>query len=390
MATPGEGNQPNDDGAPQPVAQLQQLEPRVARRRLSQARHRATLVGLFNYLRKTVYSQSDITASKWQVLNKTKVHIQEMEQSLDNLLKLKGFFNLQDGNPNSLQEVKEEYARMYSDNDSLFLNSFPQDSPPEWFPTEVVGLDAEEEEEEEGEGEGEGEEVVEEEVEEEENGEERDEEEYQEEEEEEEEEKKVDLSHSSPTLLPDLMEFERYLNFYKQTMDLLTMNSIISEQEVTLPIVSAAISHLWQTLSEEKKVKLLQVWEQQHSTFSDLTEACLELAGAEGSLKDSGMDSQGASCSLESTPEEILFEDAFDVASFLDKSEAQRMSNISAVFASCNSDNPEEKFQLYIQIIEFFKGLGCVNTPLNEEPDPPVDDDMMLLKCLETFDDEDL
>ncbi|XP_034375423.1 stimulated by retinoic acid gene 8 protein homolog isoform X2 [Arvicanthis niloticus] len=308
MATPGEGNQPNDDGAPQPVAQLQQLEPRVARRRLSQARHRATLVGLFNNLRKTVYSQSDLTASKWQVLNKTKVHIQEMEQSLDNLLKLKGFFNLQDGNPNTLQEVKEEYARMYSDNDS-----FPQNSPPAW-----------------------------------------------------------------------------YLNFYKQTMDLLTMNSIISAQEVTLPIVSAAISHLWQTLSEEKKAKLLQVWEQQHSTFSDLTEACLELAGAEGSMKDSGVDSQGASCSLESTPEEILFEDAFDVASFLDKSEAQRMSNISAVFASCNSDNPEEKFQLYIQIIEFFKGLDCVNTPLTQEPDPPVDDDMMLLKCLETFDDEDL
>ncbi|EDM15322.1 rCG27844 [Rattus norvegicus] len=299
MATPGEGNQPRDDGAPQPVPQLQQLEPRVARRRLSQARHRATLVGLFNNLRKTVYSQSDLTASKWQVLNKAKSHIQELEGSLDNLLKLKGFFNLQDGNPNTLEEVKEEYARMYSEN-------------------------------------------------------------------------------------------ERYLNFYKQTMDLLTMNSIISAQEVTLPIVSAAISHLWQTLSEEKKARLLQVWEQQHSTFSDLTEACLELAGAEGSMKDSGVDSQGASCSLDSTPEEILFEDAFDVASFLDKSEAQRLSNISAVFASCNSENLEEKFQLYIQIIEFFKGLGCVNTPLNQEPDPPVDDDVMLLKCLETFDDEDL
>lgn len=68
MATPGEGNQPRDDGAPQPVPQLQQLEPRVARRRLSQARHRATLVGLFNNLRKTVYSQSDLTASKVQGL----------------------------------------------------------------------------------------------------------------------------------------------------------------------------------------------------------------------------------------------------------------------------------------------------------------------------------
>lgn len=69
MATPGENNHPTDEGAPQPVAELQQLESRVARRRLSQARHRATLTGLFNNLRKTVYSQSDLTASKvWGAL----------------------------------------------------------------------------------------------------------------------------------------------------------------------------------------------------------------------------------------------------------------------------------------------------------------------------------
>ena len=68
MAAPGEGNQSNDDGAPKPVSRLQQLESRVVRRRLSQARHRATLVGLFNSLRKTVYSQSDLTASKVQGL----------------------------------------------------------------------------------------------------------------------------------------------------------------------------------------------------------------------------------------------------------------------------------------------------------------------------------
>ncbi|XP_051007511.1 stimulated by retinoic acid gene 8 protein homolog isoform X2 [Acomys russatus] len=307
MATPGEGNQPKDEGAPQLLVRLLQLERRVARRRLSQARHRATLAGLFSKLRSTVYCQSDLTASKWQVLNKAKIHIQGLEQTLDTLLNLKGAFHLEDGNANTLEEVKEEYARMYSETDSS-----PQNSPA-W-----------------------------------------------------------------------------YLNFYKQSMDLLTMNSVISPQEATLPIVSAAISHLWQTLSEEKKASLLQVWEQQQSSFSELTEACLEMAYAEDSVKDSGVDSQGASCSTESTPEEILFEDAFDVASFLDKSEDQHMSNISSVFSNCNSENVEEKFQLYIQIVEFFKGLCCVNTPSKQEPDPPVDDDVMLLKCLETFDDEDL
>lgn len=97
----------------------------------------------------------------------------------------------------------------------------------------------------------------------------------------------------------------RYLNFYKQTMDLLTRNGIVTSQDVTLPVVSAAISHLWQTLSEEKKASLLQALEQKHSDLAGLEGAPQEPAYAEDSMKDSGVDSQGASCSLESTPEEV-------------------------------------------------------------------------------------
>ncbi|KAF3819374.1 hypothetical protein GH733_013524 [Mirounga leonina] len=339
MATSGEGSNPGGRATPWPLAQLQELEPRVARRRLSQARHRATLAGLFSNLRKTVYSHSDLTASKsvfasegsmasdrgmdtcvhkttvcavegglfsivclclqWQVLNKAKNHIQELEQTLDNLLKLKESFNLEDGNANSLEEVKAEYASKYSGN-------------------------------------------------------------------------------------------PRYLNFYKQTMDLLIGNGIVSSQEVTLPIVSAAISHLWQNLSEERKTSLLQAWAQRPSGLQGLAGACQEPACADGSLKDSGVDSQGASCSLVSTPEEILFEDAFDVASFLDKSEVPSTSSSSSVFTGGNPEYPEEKFQLYMQIIDFFKGLCCVNPQLKQDPDLPIDDEMIMLRCMETFDDEDL
>ncbi|KAI5274134.1 Stimulated By Retinoic Acid 8 Protein-like [Manis pentadactyla] len=278
-------------------AQLQELEPRVARRRLSQARHRATLAGLFSSLRKTVYSQSDLTPSKWQVLNKAKSHIQELEQNLDNLLKLKESFNLEDGNANSLEEVKKEYVNMYSRN-------------------------------------------------------------------------------------------HRYLSFYKQTMDLLTANGIVSSQEVTLPIVSAAISHLWQNLSEARKASLLKVWAQMHSSLPGLAGACQESACAEGSVKDSGVESQGASCSLTSTPEEILLEDTFDVASFLDKTETPSTSSSSSAFAGCNPENPEEKFQLYMQIINYFKGLPSVNFQVKQEPDLPTDDEMIMLRCMETFDDD--
>lgn len=85
-------------------------------------------------------------------------------------------------------------------------------------------------------------------------------------------------------------------------MDFLIRNRIISSKEVTLPIVSAAISHLWQTLSEERKTILLHAWEQAQSS---LVGSCPEPACPEGSMKDSGVDSQGASCSLVSTPEEV-------------------------------------------------------------------------------------
>lgn len=89
-------------------------------------------------------------------------------------------------------------------------------------------------------------------------------------------------------------------------MDLLVENGIVSSQEVTLPIVSAAISHLWQNLSEEKKASLLQDWAQKHRGLPGLgAGACWEPACAEGSMKDSGVESQGASCSLLSTPEEV-------------------------------------------------------------------------------------
>lgn len=89
-------------------------------------------------------------------------------------------------------------------------------------------------------------------------------------------------------------------------MDLLVENGIVSSQEVTLPVVSAAISHLWQNLSEEWKASLLQAWAQKHSGLPGLAAgACQDPASAEGSVKDSGIDSQGASCSLLSTPEEV-------------------------------------------------------------------------------------
>ncbi|XP_053513074.1 stimulated by retinoic acid gene 8 protein homolog [Artibeus jamaicensis] len=377
MATSGEGSDRSGRMMARPLAQVRQLETRAARRRLSQARHRATLKRLFNNLRRIVYHQSDITASKWQVLNRAKNHIREQEKILDHLLKVKESFNLEDGNANSLEEVKEMYANMFSRNHSLCPNKVHPKDFAHSCPFEAIWNETEEEDEEEEDEEDEEED--------------QEEEEEEEEGEEEEEEEKVELLHSPVTLSPDLMEFERYLTFYKQTMDLLTRSGIVSSQEVTLPVVSAAISHLWQNLSEEKKASFLEALAQKHSSLPGLEGATQEPACAEGSMKDSGVDSQGASCSLMSTPEEFLFEDVFDVACFLDKNEDPSPSSSSSLFASCHPENPEEKFRLYTQIIDFFNGLCCANTQLKQEPGPPpMDDELLMLQCMETFDDEDL
>ncbi|XP_036761449.2 stimulated by retinoic acid gene 8 protein isoform X1 [Manis pentadactyla] len=229
---------------------------------------------------------------------------------------------------------------MYSRNHSLVLNQVLQKGSATWCPTEAPEKDTEEEEE---------------------AGEEDQEEEEDEEKGDEEKRVKVEPPCFPAASPPDPLAFERYLSFYKQTMDLLTANGIVSSQEVTLPIVSAAISHLWQNLSEARKASLLKVWAQMHSSLPGLAGACQESACAEGSVKDSGVESQGASCSLTSTPEEILLEDTFDVASFLDKTETPSTSSSSSAFAGCNPENPEEKFQLYMQIINYFKGLPSVN-----------------------------
>ncbi|XP_058390750.1 stimulated by retinoic acid gene 8 protein homolog [Diceros bicornis minor] len=378
METSGGGSIPSGRAVPRPLAQLQKLETPVARRRLSQARHRATMAGLFSNLRKTVYSQSDVTASKvWgSECGEKFPHIERLRSEVGTGPELPPRLPTAVawvGSAISCGHLMVPRLLLHEGKD-LISNKFHQKCSVTWYPIEAVGKDAEEEEEEE----------------EEEEDQEEEEEEAEEEEDEEEEEKTVELLHSPVTLLPDLMEFERHLNFYKQTMDLLIRNGVVSSQEVTLPIVSPAVSHLWQNLSEERKASLLQAWAQNHRGPPGLAGACQEPACAEGSVKDSGVDSQGASCSLVSTPEEILFEDAFDVASFLDKSEAPSTSSPSSVCANCDPENPEEKFQLYMQIIDYFKGLCCVNPQVKQEPDLPIDREMIMLRCMETFDDEDL
>ncbi|NXL63406.1 STRA8 protein, partial [Chordeiles acutipennis] len=153
-----------------------------------------------------------------------------------------------------------------------------------------------------------------------------------------------------------------YLYFYKHTVDLLIEHGIVCTEEVPLPEVSTAISHLWQELSEERRDSILQYCNQRDFLI-DPKAACQEPACTEGSVRDSRGNSVEASGSSASTPEEVMFEDAFDVAAgFLARSETQRMSSQSSGFASCTSENPEGHHRLYLHITNFLKSLFFSNT----------------------------
>ncbi|XP_062990736.1 stimulated by retinoic acid gene 8 protein homolog [Elgaria multicarinata webbii] len=330
---------------------LQNSEPEVGKRRLSQARHRATLTGLFNNLRETVYSQQENSASKCQILCKAKSYIQELEQTLENLLKMKEVLSLEDGTPSSLEGVKEEYVKMYFSNHSAVPTSdaVSQNGTTVWYVIQEQEKNPVEED------------VT------------------------------LRLTQSPATSSPDLMEFERYLYFYKQTVDLLVDNGVVSPEEVTLPVVSTAVSHLWQGLPEERRDSVLEYCSQRQNFISGVKTASQEPACTEGSVRDSGTNSQEASSSVVSTPEEILFEDAFDVAtSFLDRNEAQEMSSQSSAFTGCASESQEDNHHLYLQIISFLKSQFFASKQLPEEEVLQLDYETVMLRCTETFDDEDL
>ncbi|XP_041071572.1 stimulated by retinoic acid gene 8 protein homolog [Carcharodon carcharias] len=284
MESSGECTSPYTDASPSFLAMLQEVEPRVARRRLSQARHRAKLAGLFNHLRDTVCPQSKRTkrtTSKWQVLRKAKNYILDLERKLETLLKLKEAYHLEDGHPSNLEEIKEQYINYYKEHCDLASANLPGKTRMAlWQWLREYRCHAAESD------------------------------------------LKPVCSQSPVKSSADLIEFEGYLNFYKETVDLLVENRIVSMEQITLPIVSKAISHLWQEMSGEKKAAIFKKCSQR-VCLSPGEQVTLQIPlQMDCTVRDRALDSQGASGSSESNHDEMLFEDAFDLASgFLAKPE---------------------------------------------------------------------
>uniref|UniRef100_A0A670XN28 Stimulated by retinoic acid 8 n=1 Tax=Pseudonaja textilis TaxID=8673 RepID=A0A670XN28_PSETE len=237
MEISGDYSTPYARVTPKYHTRLQGIEPQLGKRRLSQARHRATLAGLFNNLRETVFSQQ--------------------ENSMFFLLPTE-VLNLEDGNPSSLEDVKEEYVKMYFNNHRL-----------------------------------------------------------------------------------------QNLNFLKQTVDLLVDNAVVSPEEVMLPVVSTAVSHLWQGLPEDRKDSVLHYCSQRQNSISEIKTASQEPACTdESSVRDSGTNSQEASGSVVSTPEEVRIGDGIIIS----KTPGNTMAKLAI---SIDLDNNSQKW--FKKQLKFFK-----------------------------------
>ncbi|MGH0147982.1 UNVERIFIED_CONTAM: hypothetical protein FKN15_011517 [Acipenser sinensis] len=231
------------------VAHLQLEDPQRERRRLLQARHRATLAGLFDNLREVVCPIANKAPTKGYTSparDKCTVPVGSGDCLMEEEV-----FQLDDGGPCSLEEVRQEYMSLYSDcspkstvklvieKGSATADLLRNDD------REILDSNGE-----------------------------------------------VTPS-QSPVSSPSIIEFEGYLYFYKQTLDLLVRKGVLTPEQTDLPVVSEAISGLWGTLPGDRKAMFQSCsQEQAPSTWQS---SDMALPHCEGQLDSSEIKSQGAS-----------------------------------------------------------------------------------------------
>ncbi|XP_072006655.1 stimulated by retinoic acid gene 8 protein homolog [Engystomops pustulosus] len=314
---------------------------RPARKRKPRTQRAASVTQLIQQLRETVFPEGDTQATRKEVLQQAKQYILQLEQTLDSLLKMKGDIITEGGGSCSLEDIKEEYLQLIGSGQRGQNNVTMEESevdPVLLYLNPEVQKDLEEAVEE------------------------------------------LKIENSTERSSPGVLEFERYLDFYRQTVDMLVENRVVSPGQVTHPIVSRAISSLWQELRQDGRTSIYQ---------KCLIQARNTAVCTSGGKPDSGAESQEATSSfLSSTPEDILLDDALDVASeFLDCGVNQTFSGQgSPPLESSPLGNGEGDDQLYLHISQFLRAKFSSRP---EVPDPPCDYESVLLRCTETFDDED-
>ncbi|XP_047660125.1 stimulated by retinoic acid gene 8 protein-like isoform X6 [Tachysurus fulvidraco] len=298
-------------------------EQQTVRRRTLQTGHRDTLAGLFEELK-----------NMWKILDHAMGFLLEKEAYLSKLLALKDYVD-DDGGPKSLEDMREQYRSLYSKQSTLHISSHScTDCVPvvaeDHESSEVVSTDEETDAQ----------------------------------------------SQSSETSVPNIQEFEGYLFFYSETIELLLRSGVLSPDQTGLPVVSEAISGLWSSLPPERREEAQQhALDQRSASWESQTE-----------ISASHLTSLDPSASY--TVEEDLLQDAYDV---VQRDMDAASVNRPAVLPSCDY---EKLKQIYKDISGFIWNHVAQDQELPQLERAEFQDLSQaseyedLLMCSESFDDD--
>ncbi|KAF4079640.1 hypothetical protein AMELA_G00180480 [Ameiurus melas] len=316
MSCAGQEKQ-RDDGKQQKV-----------RRRVLQSRQRATLTGLFEALENMVCPSTQPShnceanhgLARWKILDHAMGFLLEKEAYLSKLLALKEVYLDDDGEPKNLEDVREQYRRLYSKHSRHSHTACVPDVD-EGHKSSVVDSSDEESDE-------------------------------------------LPRSQSSGSSVLNIQEFEGYLFFYNETLELLLSSGVLTPDQTGLSVVSEAISGLWSSLPPERRAEAMQ-----HALDQSQTE-----------ITASPLTSLNPSASY--AVEEDLLQDAYDV---VQRDMDAASVNRPAVLHSCDY---EKLRQIYKDISGFIKTHMAEDQELPQDLSQAAEDEEHLLRCSESFDED--
>ncbi|KAB5542225.1 hypothetical protein PHYPO_G00089050 [Pangasianodon hypophthalmus] len=316
-------------------------EQQKVRRRAMQTRHRATLAGLFEALKNMVCpssqsshnceaSSNQRSPAKWKILDHAMGFLLEKEAYLSKLLALKEVYLEDDGGPKSLEDVREQYRRLYSKHFLHIRRHNRRARVPDvdegHESSEVDSTDEETDE--------------------------------------------LPQSQSSGSSVPNIQEFEGYLFFYSETLELLLRSGVLAPDQTGLSVVSEAISGLWSSLPPERRAEA-----QQHA----LDQSSVSWEG-QTEIIASPLTSLNPSAAY--LVEEDLLQDAYDV---VQRDMDAASVNKPAALQSCDY---EKLRQIYKDISGFIKNHMAEDQELPQDLSQAAEYEEHLLRCSESFDED--
>ncbi|XP_076153423.1 stimulated by retinoic acid gene 8 protein homolog [Alosa pseudoharengus] len=322
------------------------------RRRALQARHRATLASLFDSLKTVVCPGSKKTPAKWKILDHAKGYLKEKETCLSYLLSLKRSYLEREEGPNSLEEVQEHFRRLCS---NCVLE--PSSRRGRYRCSVLPNVEEEEEEEEEALEESSSEISPDDPTDE------------------------TPFSQSSSLSASNIQEFEGYLYFYRQTLELLVRSGVLAPEQTGLAVVSEAISGLWSNLPPERRAAFQQCT-LGASPYAWMGCCFLKEAHAE---EDCSQESSQFPSQEEASPSSLLQEDLLQDAYDVVRKDMDSSSQASPEPLQSSGGDFERLREIYKDIMGFVKGHMSTELEFTEELCMTAEYQELFLKCSESF-----